>query len=323
VPLPLPNLDDLPYAELVTSARASIPALAPNWTNHNPSDPGIVLVELLAWLTEMLSYRINQVPDDSYRAFLALLGSETPASDQPQSDLETAIRNAVLALRTPYRAASAGDYEYLATVAWSASGAAGTWRVRTARCFPDWNLDPPSARAPGHISLVIVPDAPAGASTPQPPSEMCAALRDWLTPRRLIGTQLHVVGWSPVAVGVAGEMVLRADYAPGDRARRFMDNRTVAEDARRQASAALQQYVSPFTGGADGRGWPLGRDVYLSEIYAVLSRLPGVDHVDISLSGPSSQATEFVPMKPNELPVVLLAAGFSVRVSGNEERARG
>ena len=48
----LPNLDDHTYAELVDEARASIPVLYPAWTDHNPSDPGMTLVELLAWLAE-------------------------------------------------------------------------------------------------------------------------------------------------------------------------------------------------------------------------------------------------------------------------------
>ena len=55
MPIRLPNLDDRRYAELVEEALELIPVHAPQWTNHNPSDPGIMLVELFAYLTEMLS----------------------------------------------------------------------------------------------------------------------------------------------------------------------------------------------------------------------------------------------------------------------------
>ena len=70
MPLTLPNLDDRSYADLLAEARALIPALAPGWTDHNPADPGITLVELFAWLTEMLLYRLNQVTDENRLAFL-------------------------------------------------------------------------------------------------------------------------------------------------------------------------------------------------------------------------------------------------------------
>ena len=73
MPLPLPNLDNRTYADLVDEARALIPSLYPDWTNHNPSDPGITLVELLAWLTEMVIYRVDRVPDANKEVFLKLL----------------------------------------------------------------------------------------------------------------------------------------------------------------------------------------------------------------------------------------------------------
>lgn len=74
MPLPLPTLDRLTYDELVAEARRSLPALAPGWTDYNAHDPGITLIELLAWLTEGASYRLNNIPEESYRAFLRLAG---------------------------------------------------------------------------------------------------------------------------------------------------------------------------------------------------------------------------------------------------------
>ena len=57
-----------------------IPRYAPEWTNHNPSDPGITLIELAAWMTDLLIYRLNQVPDKNYVAFLNLLGIKLRAA---------------------------------------------------------------------------------------------------------------------------------------------------------------------------------------------------------------------------------------------------
>lgn len=74
MPLPLPTLDRLTYDELVSEARRSLPALAPGWTDYNAHDPGITLIELFAWLVEGASYRLDNIPDESYRAFLRLAG---------------------------------------------------------------------------------------------------------------------------------------------------------------------------------------------------------------------------------------------------------
>src|SRR5205085_984136 len=73
MPIPLPNLDDRTFDDLTLEARALIPGLAPGWTNHNVSDPGITLIELLAWLTEMLLFEVNQVPPGHTEKFLQLL----------------------------------------------------------------------------------------------------------------------------------------------------------------------------------------------------------------------------------------------------------
>ena len=69
-----PNLDDRTWADLVADVVALIPQYAPQWTNQAPGDVGITLVELFAWLVEGLTYRLNQVPDKNYVAFLNLLG---------------------------------------------------------------------------------------------------------------------------------------------------------------------------------------------------------------------------------------------------------
>jgi predicted phage baseplate assembly protein len=69
-----PNLDDRTWADLVDQMRALIPTYAPSWTDQNPSDLGITLIELFAWLGETILYRLNQTPVKNYVAFLNLLG---------------------------------------------------------------------------------------------------------------------------------------------------------------------------------------------------------------------------------------------------------
>ncbi len=72
--LPSPNLDDRTWEEIVEAAKRLIPTYCPRWTDFNASDPGITLVELMAWMTEMILYRLNLVPDKNYIKFMDLIG---------------------------------------------------------------------------------------------------------------------------------------------------------------------------------------------------------------------------------------------------------
>ena len=71
-------LDDLRFQELVSEARTRIARHSPEWTEHNVSDPGITLIELFAWFTDILLYRINRIPERLHLALLELIGV-TPA----------------------------------------------------------------------------------------------------------------------------------------------------------------------------------------------------------------------------------------------------
>jgi len=74
MPIPSPNLDDRNFADLVEEARQLIAQKSPNWTDLSPGDPGIVLVELFAHLTDVMLYRLNRVPDKAYHEFLRMIG---------------------------------------------------------------------------------------------------------------------------------------------------------------------------------------------------------------------------------------------------------
>ncbi|PWU14367.1 MAG: putative baseplate assembly protein [Verrucomicrobia bacterium] len=80
MPLTAPNLDDRSYSDIVAEAKTRITRYTPEWTNFNESDPGITLLELFAWMTELLAFRLNQVPDLNYIKFLQLLGIERQAA---------------------------------------------------------------------------------------------------------------------------------------------------------------------------------------------------------------------------------------------------
>ena len=72
--LPLPNLDDRRWIDLVEEGRALIPFYAPQWTDHNIHDPGITILELFAAIAEMDIYQLNRIPRNRKLKFLALIG---------------------------------------------------------------------------------------------------------------------------------------------------------------------------------------------------------------------------------------------------------
>jgi hypothetical protein len=280
--LPLPNLDDRTYAELLDEARSLIPSEYPTWTDHNPSDSGIMLLELFAWLTEMMLYRVNQIPDRNIKTFLNLLNGE--ANSTSADELQTAIRETVLELRRRHRAVTTDDFEQLALHDWHHSPEAQDLgelgRVQRVRCLHQVNLATrdPNARklAPGHISLVVLPET----AVDDDAQHLCAALWNFLDPRRLLTTQHHVVEPEYVPLSITTTLRLQEGIS--------------ASGMRQEAIATVQGFFSPHIGGADGDGYPFGRNVYLSEVYELLDRIPGVNYVETLTLQNTPNLTEII-----------------------------
>ena len=89
--LPEILLDDVRFQELVSEARNRIIRHTPEWTEHNVSDPGITLIELFAWFTEILTYRMNRIPDRLHLALLDLVGVKPAPPEQARVDVRFII----------------------------------------------------------------------------------------------------------------------------------------------------------------------------------------------------------------------------------------
>lgn len=68
------NLDDQTYAQIIEAAKERIPWLCPQWTDHNAHDPGITLLELMAWYKEMQQYHMNRFTEPLECELLKLAG---------------------------------------------------------------------------------------------------------------------------------------------------------------------------------------------------------------------------------------------------------
>ncbi len=286
MPLRVPNLDDRTYDDLVEEAIAMLPRYAPAWTNHNPSDPGITLIELLAYFTEHFVYRLNRVTRETRIRFLQLLrGAEAFAAvsamapmlssrahwpELSAEEVDEGLRQTARDLRRPQRAVTAEDCEYLAREATADNPP--PLRILRARPFVRRNLQVTDDRgrdgdAPGHVSIVVLP---AGEAPRDAIVAVVSQVRDYLAPRRLLATRLHVV--EPFFLWV--KLSARIHMRPGA----GEDLRTNAPE---NALRKLREYFSPWPGPAvQDEGWPFGRALYVSEANEGLERVEGVDYVD-------------------------------------------
>jgi baseplate J-like protein len=279
MPLQLPNLDDRRYTDLAEEARTLIPTYAPEWTNHNPSDPGITLMELFAFLSEMLIYRLNRVTAANILSFLKLLNGtdwnpfeeeERKLTDSQKADIAARLKQlaatelaqliaqqlpkTILKLRRLERAVSCSDFESL--------GLEADTRVQRVRCVPRCNIEvDPEQEKPGHVSIIILPRSETEPNLPG----LIATVKNFLTPKLLLTTQLHVVGPQLLTVGMKATVVPLSDEQEPALQQRIVD--------------AVKKFFDPRTGGDDGQGWPFGRNVFVSEMYSLLDQLPGVDYV--------------------------------------------
>lgn len=279
MPLPLPNLDDRTFADLSMELRSLIPRYDKRWTNHNPSDPGITLIELFSWLAEMLIYRMNRVEKQSYLTFLKLIGlqlsgPEAAAGGVDKEALDDLLARGLASLQERYRAVSDEDFEYL-------TFQAAPDKVARVKVVADRNLEGSTPTHEGHISVIILPSIEQLGLPKEPLNRTSSAVRDalarhpiktlnseilqYLNERRLITTIVHVVEPLFTKLGLK----IRIQAKPGI-------NTGTLTQAVREATAT---FLDPYVGWQDGGGWPYGRYVYRSELYQLIESIGGVDHV--------------------------------------------
>src|SRR5439155_11262953 len=85
--LPVPKLDDRTFQDLVNETKKLIPRYCPEWTDHNVSDPGVTLIELFAYMVDVLLYRINRVPERNYLRWLGMLGLRLNPPKSARTDM--------------------------------------------------------------------------------------------------------------------------------------------------------------------------------------------------------------------------------------------
>jgi hypothetical protein len=77
-PKPIPGVEtlaqDAASRRLVAEILDVVRRAQPDWTDHNASDPGITLLELVAWLSEIALRHADSIPEQGRRAALRAIG---------------------------------------------------------------------------------------------------------------------------------------------------------------------------------------------------------------------------------------------------------
>jgi hypothetical protein len=321
--LPLPNLDDRSFPDLVAEACALIPRHAPEWTNFNPADPGITLLELFAWLTEITLYRLNQIPERNFRAFLELIG----VTQREGESIEEAVARALRALRAPTRLVTFEDFEILARRA--ASVAVTDLRKKIVLSDPspprledfevlgvDVATDVARAKAAlseardGNVNIAVLPslqylsrvaplrDLPRPSSPLDRVAQWQSALSDASIGALNEAIRLNLDPFRPLTTGVA---VFSPVFVPVQIEARVFPKAGAAEaDLARRVVDSLAGFLDPYIGGEAGDGWPFGRSLHRTELYQRIEAVPGVDYVaELQIDG--SAMLEALAIGPQDL----------------------
>jgi hypothetical protein len=169
--------------------------------------------------------------------------------------VEQLLERAPASLRDRRQPITAMDYEAMALEASPA--------VAVARALP--TTHPCGRFAPGWVTVRIVPQS--ADPRPMPSFELRQQVQRALAQRApaAIASQIAVIPPSYLPVGV------QAVVAPVDV--------TAAGPVLDAMTAALRAFLHPLTGGPEGKGWPFGRDVFISDVASLLESIAGVDYV--------------------------------------------
>ena len=294
--LPLPDLDDRSFDDLMKEVQSLIPIYNKEWTNFNPSDPGITLLELFAWLSEMVIYRTNQVTEENYRKFLELIGIELFTDESIASGISRGLES----ISERYRAITSDDYEFLANERMKTldEGLEGRTICVNNR---DLEFSKPDEEKPGNVSVIIIPGCREDSvycKDALPTNELKDEIKEYLDSRRLITTRVHVVEPDYQTVSLEVEIALEENTDENSVTNKVIDS--------------IHTYFDPVKGGQEEKGWPLGRDLYRPEIYQLLEGVPGIDHVVNITIRANDVEVEYVTIEEYQL--ILIADPVVIKV---------
>ncbi len=144
-------------------------------------------------------------------------------------------------------------------------------RVARAKLVANFNPRFRRLKLPGEVTLIVeAQPAPRTAfpnATPAAPSKgFLATIQNYVESRRVVTTNVNVIGPEYVEVKVSGQV--------------FLKKRVSESETLESVKRALAEFFDPVSGGpVAGQGWPFGRSIVPSEISQQLVKVDGVDYV--------------------------------------------
>ena len=254
MPIPIPNLDDRNYDQLIRETEALIGRYFPEYADIGPADPAVALYELFCYFFDLTMYQINRVTPDARDNFAALLGIKPEYGRPP----EESLRKAHDKLARVERAITGSDIETL---------------VKKASLNPEICSEPvrrvltlPGKKAGDPLRVYVVQRRALRGIAKRHRQDL-RNLYAYLRGCSPLGTRYRIAHAPVVYVDLSAEIVRRRDSTiSGDK---------LAADILQM----LTDYVNPLAGGPDGGGWAFGKVLSRGDIYSLIEGKPGVDHV--------------------------------------------
>jgi hypothetical protein len=151
-------------------------------------------------------------------------------------------------------------------------------RVARAKLVANFNPKFRNLKLPGEVTLIVEAQPPPRAAFPDakpaaPSKGFLSTIRNYVESRRVVTTNVNVIGPEYVEVKISGQVFLK---------KRVSESETLESIKR-----ALAEFFDPVSGGpVAGQGWPFGRSIVPSEISQQLVKVDGVDYVTkIAING--------------------------------------
>ena len=202
---------------------------------------------------------ITGLPDE-YREKVKVCNPKSASGGTDAETLEQALHRAQKNLKKITRAVTSKDYEYLALHT-------PHCRVARAKALPGKYISPTNgwySICPGTVTVLVLPKDNNNGEIDK--NKFLEKVYKHLDDHRLLTTELFVrfPGWTKVSI--KANVTVKPQF----------DENKINEEIKKE----LNRFLDPVKGGTEAKGWPFGRPVYRSEIYAVIREVDGVDYIE-------------------------------------------
>ena len=162
------------------------------------------------------------------------------------------------------RAVTVEDFEWLVKKA--------SRKIAKAKCLSNTNnqinANNEHLKEKGRVTVIIVPDE--NIPKPIPSLELKRKVRNYLEDHcaNIISSPEHVWVDGPTYIDISVSVDV------------FVTSIDLISVVEREVKTKLDEFFHPLTGGPEGKGWDFGRDVNVSDIYAHLGEIDGLDHIE-------------------------------------------